>query len=261
MLGRACPRRRDTTKTGTPLFNINDATFIAISESTLKDLVDEKNLSKRKIHKVYIASDKNKFKPVNDSPKLREVRLEYKIPHNPYFLSLCTLEPRKNLVNTIEAFLLLLDEIPQYELNLVIAGGKGWKYKELISKNIRNSKHIIFTGYVSDQYLAALYSGALAFCYNSYYEGFGLPALEAMTCGIPVIYGNNSSMPEIIGDAGLPVEPSDIYDIKEQMKLLITDRPLREKLAKNALRNASKFDWKKTAQETIQVYEEIVSQR
>lgn len=235
------------------------SSFIAISRSTRNDiLATYKGVSPKDVYTVYEASDPKQFYPVKDPDELKNVRKKYHIPEKSYFLSLSTLEPRKNLVNTIKAFLLLL-ETPGIDVVMVVAGKKGWKYETLLKDHTLKSDRVIFTGFVSDQDLAALYSGALALSYVSYYEGFGLPAVEAMRCGTPVIYGNNSSLPEVVGDGGLAADPTDIEDIKEKFKIIAFDDETRGRVARAALRRAKAFSWEKTASETLQVYQDIIT--
>ncbi len=234
--------------------------FIAVSESTREDLLKTYNeIDPEAVFRVYEACDPNKFYRVEDFNTLNEVRKTYGISERRYLLSLGTLEPRKNLINTIRAFLLLLKEVPEINVILVIAGKKGWKYESLFTNRALRSDKVIFTGFVADRDLAALYSGALAVSYVSYYEGFGLPALEAMSCGTPVIYGNNSSLPEIVGDGGLAGDPDNLEGIKDKFQLIIQDEKLRERLGQNALHRAKSFSWQKTVNDTLAVYQKVIT--
>lgn len=236
------------------------AAFIAVSESTRQDLLSayQDGLSPEDVYTIHEASDPAIFYPVSDPARLKAVRTTYSIPEKPYLLSLSTLEPRKNVINTITAFTLLIRQHPELDLCLVIAGKKGWKYQEILNTPVLQAGRIIFTGFVAEEDLAPLYSGALAFSYVSYYEGFGLPLLEAMSCGTPVIYGNTSSMPEVVGDGGLPADPADVEEIKQQFARIVLDENLRTRLAEHALRQAQKFSWENTVHETLAVYEQIV---
>ncbi len=236
------------------------ASFIAVSDSTRQDMLKEYSLPAERVVRVYEACDNRKFRQVLDAARLAEVRRKYGIPERPYFLCLSTLEPRKNFVNAIKAFHQLIVERPELDLYLVVSGKKGWKYEEIFDQSLR-SERVIFTGYVADEDLAAVYSGALTFLYASYYEGFGLPALEAMSCGIPVLYGNNSSLPEIVADGGLPADPANVEEIAEKMHLLAMDRAKRDQWARNALRQAGKFSWEQAARETLEVYRRALTAR
>jgi glycosyltransferase involved in cell wall biosynthesis len=233
--------------------------FIAVSESTRRDLARDYSLDEDRIWVIYEACDRQKFQRLEDPGAMRSVRKKYGIPDSPYLLTLNTLEPRKNLLNTIKAFNLLIEENPGMDVVLVISGKKGWKCEGILRHSSIRPERIIFTGFVEDRDLPALYSGAVALSYVSFYEGFGLPILEAMSCGTPVIYGNNSSMPEVAGDAGLPAAPDDVSGIKDCFRMILLDDSLRQKLQSNTLKNAARFSWKKTAWETLEVYKRLVA--
>ncbi|MCP4397066.1 MAG: glycosyltransferase [bacterium] len=236
-----------------------NSAFIAVSEATRQDILSEyQDVKNHQVHTVYEGYNPRTFYPVHDPQQFKEMREKYHIPDTSYLLSLSTLEPRKNLLNMIRAFLLLLEEHPELDMILVIAGQKGWKYKELFKDQELHSDRVFFPGFIAEEDLAALYSGALALCYVSYYEGFGLPLLEAMSCGTPVIYGNNSSMPEIADKAGLPADPDNIANIKDQFERIVLDEALRKKLAEQACHQAQKFSWEKTAHETLTVYDQLI---
>jgi glycosyltransferase involved in cell wall biosynthesis len=233
--------------------------FVAISESTIRDMKAVHNIPDEQIHLIYEACDFKKFYPVNNPDYLEPVRKKYNLPDNRYLLCLSTIEPRKNLSNTIKAFLQFTAENPDEDIYLVVAGKKGWKYEELFNQPI-DTDRIIFTGYVDDDDIAVVYSGSLAFLYVSYYEGFGLPILEAMSCGVPVIYGDNSSMPEIAGEGGIPVDPDDVEGIKRQIERIVKDEALRKEMHEKALEQAMKFSWAKAARETLDLYRKIASE-
>ena len=173
-------------------------------------------------------------------------------------MALSTIEPRKNLSGTIEAFELLVDELEDLDINLVIAGNKGWKSHKII-QSAKASERIHLTGYIDDADLATIYSASRAFVYVSHYEGFGLPLLEAMQCGVPVIFGNNSSMPEIVGEAGLPADSDSVMDIAQQMQRLVCDDKLAESMGNHGLERASEFSWDKTGKKTLDIYRALLS--
>ncbi len=237
-----------------------EADIIAVSTSTLEDTKRESKLHNDKLHLVHEAADNNKFSYSNNSEDNLNILKKYNLNNKlPYLLCLSTIEPRKNLSNTIKAFTVLLEDNPELYINLVIAGKKGWATDSLFMHNKLLSERIIFTGFVDDEDLSALYSEARALCYISHYEGFGLPALEAMRCKTPVIYGNNSSMPEIVGKGGLPANPDSIDEIKSCMLKICKDQEIRNNLSILALKQSLNFSWRKAAIETLDVYEEIIN--
>lgn len=142
---------------------------------------------------------------------------------------------------------------------MLIVGKKGWKYKSIFETvDILNlQKDVIFSDYVPDEYLTLLYNAADLFVYPSLYEGFGLPPLEAMACGTPVITSNTSSLPEVVGDAGVMIDPYDVDGLAKAMFEVLTNEGLREDMRKKGLKRAKLFSWEKTAKETLKIYEEV----
>jgi glycosyltransferase involved in cell wall biosynthesis len=174
-----------------------------------------------------------------------------------YLLSVATLEPRKNIAHLIRAYVRLLneDEIP--DLKLVLVGAKGWKFDAIFDElslagDIRD--RIIVTGFVPDNDMAALYSNAMAFAYPSLYEGFGLPPLEAMQCGTPVITSDNSSLPEVVGDAGILVPALDEAALVDAIRRLYYDAALRQQLSQKGLARAAMFTWERCVDQTVATY-------
>ena len=179
-------------------------------------------------------------------------------PETPYFLTLCTLEPRKNLETVIRAFAHLRQQGKLgAEHRLVLAGNKGWKIEKILGA-LEEAKHcrdaIVMTGFVPDEELPALYSGTLAFLYLSRLEGFGLPPLEAMQCGAPVITSNASSLPEVVGDAGFTCAPDDVDGLAAHMLRLSQDDALRRELSARSLARAKLFSWARFGAETLAAY-------
>jgi len=235
---------------------------LTVSQSTLQDSMRELRLPGNKLHMVYEAADRQKFSFQVNREDTRKVKEKYGIPADtPFLLSLSTIEPRKNLENTIRAFMKLAATHQGLHLNLVIAGKKGWLTNTLFTQNKLFAERVHFTGFVDDRDLSALYTESLALTYMSYYEGFGLPPLEAMSCGTPVVYSNRSSLPEIIGDAGLAADPDDVDGIMERFELLYTRPDLRSTLSSRALKRSLDFSWRKAAIETLSVYEKIINSR
>ncbi len=231
---------------------------IGVTQNTINDLTSHYTISSDKIHKVYEAPDNDLFKMnVNEDPG-KLIRKKYKIGDDLYFLCLSTIEPRKNLPNTIRAFNKFCEEYSNTKINLVISGRYGWKTEHLNVELHLDNPRIIFTDYVDDNDLPILYSEAVALCYVSFYEGFGLPPLEAMRCRTPVIYGNNSSLKEVIGEAGLPAMADNVNNIKEQMQKIYFDKELREHYAQKSLHRSFEFSWRKCIYDTLKVYEGII---
>jgi len=179
----------------------------------------------------------------------------------PYFLFVGTLEPRKNLINLLKAYAGLPREYKE-RVNFVIAGGEGWgRNMHQVITGLELSKYVKLVGYVDENILATLYSNARFLALPSFYEGFGLPLVEAMEYGIPVLTSNTSSMPEVVGDAGLLVDPSDIDSISDGLKKLIGDKELRKRLAARAKYRASKFDWDTSSVKIIETFKSAISYR
>ncbi|GGE00747.1 glycosyltransferase [Planktosalinus lacus] len=232
--------------------------FIAISNNTSKDLKQSYNIPESKIDVIYEASDPNLFYQNFNSNHLEHVKNKYQISNHPYFLCLSTIEPRKNIINTIKGFKIFRDKHPASNVNLVIAGEKGWKVDKILAENSKGSQNIIFTGYIEDIDLKAIYSDAIAFCYLSYYEGFGLPPLEAMSCKTPVIHSGVSSLSEVICESGLVANPEDPLSIADKMELLFLNPTLRNDLAIKGFEKSLTFSWRKTTFETLKVYKKCV---
>ena len=235
-----------------------DGWAISISHSTKDDLCNYcKNLDPDRVFVTHLAAS-DLFYPCSDSEVITEVKNKCCIPTDaPYLLSLSTLEPRKNIDSTIRCFAQLVEQEKIQDLHLVLVGTQGWDYNKIfeeISYLPSLQDRIIITRYVSDEDLAPLYSGALAFVYPSFYEGFGLPPLEAMQCGVPVITSNTSSLPEVVGDAGIMVEPTDTEALCQSM-LEIYNRPsLQKGMSLKSLERAKQFSWDKCTQQTINAY-------
>lgn len=225
--------------------------IIAVSEATKKDVVDLLGIPGKKIKVIYEATPEN-FKKASKK-EITQTKRKYKIKGD-YFLSVATLEPRKNLKRIIEAFR-LTSQISR--LTLVIVGKFGWGDVEQ-SSIIHHKSSIIFTGYVPNQDLPALYSGASCLVYPSLYEGFGLPILEAFACQCPVVTSNISSMPEVSGKAAILVNPLKVKDIARGIKEAMENR---ENLINAGSKRVKHFSWEKTAKETLKVYRQTYASR
>jgi len=200
-----------------------------------------------------------RFSPVRDERELDRVRNKYGI-NGKYILTVGSIQPRKNIPRLIRAYSMLCSERNLEPLpKLVVVGKRGWLYEDTLataeSSTVRD--RIILTGYVDDKDLPALYSAASCFVYPSYFEGFGIPPLEAMRCGTPTITGDRTCFPEIIGDAGLMVDPFDEQAIKLGIVRVLTEQTLRDDLIEKGLKRANSYDWLKTARQTLDVYESV----
>jgi glycosyltransferase involved in cell wall biosynthesis len=234
--------------------------LIADSESTRKDIVAHLDVPSGKVRVVHLGVDK-RFKPINDPGRLAAVRKRYALPER-FILYTGTVEPRKNIEGLIRAYAMLYgeDNIPQH---LVIAGGAGWKTKAVppLIRSFDINERVRFTGYVKEDDLPAVYSLGDLFVFPSFYEGFGLPVLEAMACGVPVVTSNVSSLPEVAGDAAVPVDPHSVEDIARGMRLLLYDDDMRAACIEKGLERARLFTWEKCARETMAALEELVPDR
>ncbi len=240
----------------------HDDWIICISESSKRDLCEYKNIDPERVFVSHLAADSAVFYPCRDDLKKKSLFEKYNIPEEPYFLGLSTLEPRKNITHTILCFLKLIEQENMKNLNLVLVGAKGWKYQkifEVVKCQPEFTDRIIFVGFVEDEDLAVIYSYALAFVYMSFYEGFGLPPLEAMNCGIPVITSNTSSLPEVVGDAGIMLPPNDSDQLCQKLLEVYNGEDLRSKFARKSIESSKKFTWDKTLKTTIDAYKVAMS--
>lgn len=222
--------------------------IIAVSQATKKDIVNLLKIDPQKIHVIYEAVPLE-HKVKIDKEDIEEVKRKYKLQN--YILFVGTREPRKNLNRVIEAFKKIKN------LQLVIVGKKGWgRDKEFSMTNFQFS-NIKFLDRVSNKELAILYAGAKCFVYPSFYEGFGLPVLEAMYYGCPVITSNVSSLPEIVGKAAILVNPHDAKDIAKAIETIFTNKSTFYRLRKEGLRQVKKFSWRECARKTIKLYYQL----
>lgn len=234
---------------------------VCVSEATRTDFLNYTNFSPKQVTTIPLAASKDLFYPVTDPDRIADVQRRFGIMGGGYILSLATFEPRKNIDHLIRSFARLVEEraIPD-DFNLVLVGTKGWKTEQIMAE-IGRADHlqsrIILTGFVSDEDLAPLYSGALAFVYPSLYEGFGLPPLEAMQCGLPVITSNQSSLPEVVGDAALLVPPTDSDALCHALLTLINSSSVRAELAQRALERAKLFSWERFINEHVTLYKSL----
>lgn len=232
---------------------------ICISEATRRDAVQFYNVPIEKLYVIYEGVEP-RFAPIADSQILQSLRAKYNLPAR-FILYVSTIEPRKNLTTLLKAYAVLHQSQP--EIGLVIAGGKGWLYESFFAelRALGLERLVQLTGYVPDQDLPALLNCAEAFAYPSVFEGFGLPPLEAMACGTPVIVSNASSLPEVVGDAGLLLPPTDAQAWVEALRRVLNDSALRAELRAHGLHRAQQFTWEKAARETLKVYDGVMSSK
>jgi glycosyltransferase involved in cell wall biosynthesis len=234
---------------------------ISVSEYTKQEFCARTAMSPDRVFVVPLAASGH-FHRVYDASRLAVVRQRYDIPEGDYVLSIGSLEARKNLTHLIRCFSKLLSEHPTLDITLVLVGRKGWAHEKIFSEVESPSSlcsRVMFTGYVPDEDLSALYSGARAFVFPSLYEGFGLPLLEAMQCEVPVIASNTTSIPEVVGDAGILVDPKDVDALCQALLDLLTDNSLSQELKRKGLERAKLFSWDKSAADTVEVYKRIIS--
>lgn len=231
--------------------------IIAVSENTKNDIVELIGISPEKIKVIY--SGNNAIKK-DTSLEIADKFLNAHNISGRLILYLGTIEPRKNIHGLIEAYEELRDKNPELnDVKLLLVGAKGWKNKQIYAKWKKSlyKKDIIFLGYISEVERDILYARSSVFAYPSFYEGFGFPPLEAMTYGLPVICSNVSSLPEVVGNAALMVNPYKPSEIAEALKLVLTDDVLREQLIGKGYEQAKKFSWSKTAVEYLEVFKNI----
>jgi glycosyltransferase involved in cell wall biosynthesis len=230
--------------------------IITPSRNTAEDLLSRTKVDPARVHVIPLAASSE---PRDEDAGAGQVLARLKV-HPPYLLFVGTLEPRKNLVRLVRAYRrAAASGIPH---SLVLAGPLGWHHQHLHRElALRGPGDVVLTGALSDPELDVLYRHASAFAYPAIYEGFGLPVLEAMSRGLPVITSNTSSLPEVAGDAALEVNPESVREIAAAIEMLLTDGALAEKLASRARARAERFSWDETARLTLQVYEKVLESK
>jgi glycosyltransferase involved in cell wall biosynthesis len=232
--------------------------IIADSQATRDDLCALYGTSPDKIT-VLLSGVDPRFDRVTDEAVLTAVRARYEIGTQPYIFCIGTVQPRKNYSRVIQALAQLRTE--GHDLQLVIAGGKGWledeMYHTLQATHMQEHVHLI--GFARDEDLPALYSGAALTAFPSLYEGFGLPILESMACGTPVVTANVSSLPEVAGDAALLINPYDVQALTHSIRRLITDETLRSTLTQRGYEQVKQFTWAKAARQLRAIYQRVLT--
>ena len=249
------PLNRYYSQVMLPLFALHAQAIVCISEHTRQIATQRWPTLAHKMSVTPLGINRS-FHPITDPMRLAAMRSTYNLPEA-YILTLCTLEPRKNLCGLLDAYATLRArrDLPM----LVLAGKAGWKHQSLYQRihTLGLSDVVHFTGWVSDNDLPALLSGAQAFIYPSFYEGFGLPPLEALACGTPVICSNTSSLPEVVGQAALMINPYRFDELARAIDRLLTESDLRDELHWRGPRQAAFFTWERTARATLAVYKTI----
>lgn len=225
--------------------------IITISEYSKKELIDKLNIPPEKISVVYLGVDTNMFRPIDRG----DAREKLGLPQDKkIILHVGSEDPRKNVPNLIKAFCGLLKKDPNV---LLIRVGEKRVETERLIKKLGLEKSVFYYNQVSNEDLILFYNSSDIFVFPSFHEGFGLPVLEAMACGVPVITSNISSLPEVVGDGGIMVDPSDTKTLSGAMHELLTDEDLRYGMIKKGLEQAKTFSWKRTALDTLKVYEAV----
>ena len=232
--------------------------IIANSQGTKQRIIDRYKISEGRISVVTPAINHQTFYPRLEKD-VSAVRRKYRLPAR-YIMYTGTLDPRKNVEGILHSYA-ALDKKLKKEYGLVLAGGKGWKDESILATidELRAAgESILTTGYVPDKDLPSIYTGASLFVYPSFYEGFGIPLLEAMACGVPVISADNTSLPEVVGSAGLYVKAEDEEGLTLLMERVLTNSGLASQLREKGFKQAKKFSWEKSAQELLAVLEKII---
>ncbi|MEK9147236.1 MAG: glycosyltransferase family 1 protein [Patescibacteria group bacterium] len=237
----------------------NAAHIIAVSKTTKEDIIKNYNIDPSKITVTYEGYDKNRFEP-QPKTKLALVLKKYHVDGE-YIIAVGTLQPRKNLERLIEAYSILNTKYTIQNTSLVIIGKKGWFYDAIFQKvkDLNLERKVIFTDYVPDDDLPALIGGAQVYVLPSLWEGFGIPVIEAQACGVPVVVSNISSLPEIVGESGILVDPESVESIAQGIKKVLTDKKTKSDLVKKGFKNTKRFSWQSCAQETLEVLAKVVS--
>ena len=225
--------------------------IITGSNFSKQEIIERTKFTDDKIRVIYHGIDHNLFRVYQN------IDLDFKLPSK-FILSVGTVEPRKNLIGLLKAYN-LLDKQLKEEYKLILVGFKGWENHEIMELINQNQEHIEYLGFISDKELAKVYNLATCFVFPSFYEGFGLPPLEAMACGTPVVLSNASSLPEVGGDAVVYCDPHSIEDIKNRIEMVLIDTNLQQTMIQKGLKQAKKFSWEKSAQEHRELFDEVLN--
>lgn len=224
--------------------------IITGSEYTKREILERFDFNSRDIKVIYHGIRHDVFK------KYDNLEVDFDLPRK-FILSVGSIEPRKNLLGLLKAYN-LLDENVKKEYKLVLIGFKGWNNSELMEIIEANKDNILYLGFISDEDLAKVYNLASCFVFPSFYEGFGLPPIEAMACGTPVLCSDNSSLPEVCSDAAIYCNPNSIEDISKKITIILSDKELQNNLIKKGLERCLEFTWEKSARKHIEVFKELL---
>ena len=255
-------KKRVLTRSLIPQIAHKARAIITVSDSSRREIMELLRIPSEKIHVVYEAPGET-FRPVLDRQTRDRIRRRYRLPDR-YVLSVATLEPRKNVCRLTAAYEAMLDARPDFlDTQLVLVGERGWKYNEILESldRLKTRGQAQELGYVPLEDLPAIYSMASVFAYPSLYEGFGLPVLEGMACGVPVLTSDRSSLTEIAGTAALQVNPEDVTEIRRGLERILSEPTLAQDLAYRGLQHVQKFSWHKAAGETLEVYRAVLHRR
>lgn len=230
--------------------------IITVSEFSKQDILKFFPIDQNKVFVTPLAADK-KYTPLDKQCCSNFLRDTYNL-NKPFILYLGGFSERKNVSSIITAFSKIYNDLDE-KYNLVIVGGYKDSSQRLVklANELGINSHVIFTGFVPEEHLPIFYNGCDAFVYPSFYEGFGLPPLEAMNCGTPVIASNLTSIPEVVGDGGILINPYDISEISSAIGNLLSSEKLRAALSYKALKRAKEFSWQNTAEKTLKIYESV----
>jgi len=229
--------------------------IITVSKSAKNDIIKNLGVTEDKIEIVHPGIDIESYSKKYEKEYLEKIRKKYKLPLE-YILYLGTIEPRKNIERIVKAFKNYKKEVKD-DLKLVIVGNKGWKYDNIMKLIESMGTDIIITGYIDEEDKIPIYKLAQFFTFPSLYEGFGMPVLEAMAAGVPVVTSNVSSLPEVAGDAAILVDPLSEDEILEAYKKILSDKQLQREMIEKGLEQAKKFQWKKSVEVLEKVYEKM----
>lgn len=231
--------------------------ILTVSQFSKQEILRYLPVRKEKVHVLYLGVDKADYHASPSKTEIISVKEKYHIAGD-YILYLGTLEPRKNIERLLAAYIDIKTSHSDFP-KLVLAGKKGWLYQTIfdLAKEYNLQDDIIFTGYIEEKDTPILMGGATMFVFPSLYEGFGIPPLEAMACGTPVITSNTASLPEVVGDAGIMVDPYSDSDLRDCMLSIYADEELRKRLHCLGIQRAKEFTWEKAAKQLVKIYKEM----